>query len=136
VGVLVDRDYDPRLPAAAYARHHIVQGVINIGRNALLAVGALGRLVMRTRVRNNVSIGAQRHRLVALVEVEDNGPGVPPEISKTLFLPLVTSRPTGTGLGLAVAQDLVTRHSGIIEYTSQPGRTIFSMVLPLEGNAS
>ena len=74
-----------------------------------------------------------RHRLVAVIEVEDNGPGVPPDLIKTLFLPLVTGRSNGSGLGLAVAQDLATRHGGIIEFTSQPGRTVFSLLLPLEG---
>jgi two-component system nitrogen regulation sensor histidine kinase GlnL len=68
-----------------------------------------------------------------VIEVEDNGPGVPPELVKTLFLPLVTGRSNGSGLGLAVAQDLATRHGGIIEFTSQPGRTVFSLLLPLEG---
>jgi two-component system nitrogen regulation sensor histidine kinase GlnL len=80
-----------------------------------------------------VHIGKARHRLVAVVEVEDNGPGVPPDLIKTLFLPLVTGRSNGSGLGLAVAQDLATRHGGIIEFTSQPGRTVFSLLLPLEG---
>jgi two-component system nitrogen regulation sensor histidine kinase GlnL len=88
---------------------------------------------MRTRVRSNVYIGKVRHRLVSAIEVEDNGPGVPPDLIKTLFLPLVTGRSNGSGLGLAVAQDLATRHGGIIEFTSQPGRTVFSLLLPLEG---
>ena len=133
VGVQVERDYDPSLPDAAYDRHQIVQAMLNIARNAMQAVGPHGRIIIRTRVRANVSVGTRRHRLVAVVEVEDNGPGVPPELAKTLFLPLVTGRSNGTGLGLAVAQDLVTRHDGIIEYTSQPGRTVFSLILPLEG---
>jgi two-component system nitrogen regulation sensor histidine kinase GlnL len=97
------------------------------------AVGSHGRVTLRTRVRSGVGIGAVRHRLVAIIEVEDNGPGVPPELTKTLFLPLVTGRPGGTGLGLAVAQDLITRSGGIIEYNSQPGRTVFTLILPLEG---
>ncbi len=58
---------------------------------------------------------------------------MPPDLIKTLFLPLVTGRANGSGLGLAVAQDLATRHGGIIEFTSQPGRTVFSLLLPLEG---
>ncbi len=65
--------------------------------------------------------------------MEDDGPGVPPELLKTLFYPLVTGRSNGTGLGLAVAQDLVTRHGGIIEFNSERGRTVFSLLLPLEG---
>jgi two-component system nitrogen regulation sensor histidine kinase GlnL len=81
-----------------------------------------------------VGIGKVRHRLVAVIELEDNGPGVPPDLIKTLFLPLVTGRANGSGLGLAVAQDLATRHGGIIEFTSQPTRTVFSLLLPLEGS--
>jgi two-component system, NtrC family, nitrogen regulation sensor histidine kinase GlnL len=133
--VQVDRDYDPSLPDGVFDRNQIIQALLNVARNALQAVGPRGRIVLRTRARTNVSIGNQRHRLVADVEVEDSGPGVPPALVKTLFLPLVTGREHGTGLGLAVAQDLVTRHGGIIEFTSQPGRTIFSLLLPLEGSS-
>jgi two-component system, NtrC family, nitrogen regulation sensor histidine kinase GlnL len=87
--------------------------------------------VLRTRARSNVSIGPVRHRLVASVEVEDNGPGVPEELRSSIFYPLVSGRPNGTGLGLAVAQDLVTRHGGIIEFESKPRRTVFTLLLPL-----
>ena len=132
--VQVDRDYDPSLPDGWFDRNQIIQALLNVARNALQAIGPTGRIILRTRARTGVSIGRGRHRLVAEVEVEDNGPGVPPELAKTLFLPLVTGRENGTGLGLAVAQDLVTRHGGIIEFTSQPGQTIFSLLLPLEGS--
>ena len=132
-GVNIERDYDPSLPDGSFDRNQIVQAMLNVARNAMQAVGTQGKIVMRTRVRSNVSIGKVRHRLVGVVELEDNGPGVPPDLIKTLFLPLVTGRTNGTGLGLAVAQDLATRHGGIIEFTSQPGRTVFSLLLPLEG---
>jgi two-component system nitrogen regulation sensor histidine kinase GlnL len=69
---------------------------------------------------------------VANLQIEDNGHGVPPELTRSVFYPLVTSRPNGTGLGLAVAQDLVTRHRGIVEFESRPGCTVFSLLLPLE----
>ena len=57
------------------------------------------------------------------------------ELQQTLFLPLVTSRTEGTGLGLSVAQDMVARHEGVIEFESRPGRTVFSILLPLENGA-
>jgi len=132
-GVTIDRDYDPSLPDSRFDRDQIVQALLNVARNAMQAIGSHGRIVMRTRVRSGVNIGKVRHRLVQCVEVEDNGPGVLPELAKTLFLPLVTGRSNGSGLGLAVAQDLATRHGGIIEFASQPGRTVFSLLLPLEG---
>jgi len=132
-GVELVRDYDPSLPAAQFDRHQLIQALLNVARNAMQAIGERGRIVLRTRVRSGLSIGSTRHRLVADVQVEDDGPGVPPELMKTLFYPLVTGRSTGTGLGLAIAQDLVTRHGGIIEFDSERGRTVFSLLLPLEG---
>lgn len=130
--VRIERDYDPSLPEGMFDRNQVVQALLNVGRNALQALDNKGRIVMRTRVQTNVSIGPVRHRLVAAVQIEDTGKGVPPELAKTLFYPLVTGRTTGTGLGLAVAQDLISRHGGIIEFDSEPGRTIFTLLLPLE----
>lgn len=129
--VVIDRDYDPSLPEGLFDRNQLVQALLNVSRNAMQALGERGRIVLRTRVQNNISIGSKRHRLVAAVQVEDTGPGVPPELHKTLFYPLVTGRSNGTGLGLAVAQDIVVRHGGIIEFESEPGRTVFTLLLPL-----
>ncbi|HXY95691.1 MAG TPA: nitrogen regulation protein NR(II) [Steroidobacteraceae bacterium] len=133
-GVLVERDYDPSLPNAMLDRHQLIQALLNVGRNALQALssqGDTGHVVLRTRARSNVSIGPVRHRLVAAVQVEDSGPGVPEHLKSSIFYPLVTGRPNGTGLGLAVAQELVTRNGGIIEFESEPRRTVFTLLLPL-----
>ena len=70
-------------------------------------------------------------KLVARIEIEDNGPGVPEDISDTLFFPLVSGRDVATGLGLPLAQDLVNRHQGLIEYESEPGKTVFVVHLPI-----
>jgi two-component system nitrogen regulation sensor histidine kinase GlnL len=133
-GVVIDRDYDPSLPSGRFDRNQIIQALLNVARNALQAVDpSNGRVTLRTRALSNMSIGTVQHRLVANLQVEDNGHGVPPELHRSVFYPLVTSRPSGTGLGLAVAQDLVTRHRGIIEFESRPGHTVFSLLLPIEG---
>jgi two-component system nitrogen regulation sensor histidine kinase GlnL len=129
--VLIERDYDPSLPNGELDANQIIQALLNVGRNALQAVGERGRVLLRTRVLSNVSIGPIRHRLVGSVEVEDTGPGVPPDIADSIFFPLVTGRSNGTGLGLAVSQELVTRHGGLIEFQSRPGRTVFTILLPL-----
>jgi two-component system nitrogen regulation sensor histidine kinase GlnL len=135
-GVTVDRDYDPSLPALTIDPNHIIQAMLNLGRNAIQALSSEGvvapRLVLRTRAASNVSVGARRHRLVASIQFEDNGPGVLTEIRDTIFYPLVSGRSDGTGLGLGIAQDLVSRHGGLIEFDSSPGRTIFVISLPMD----
>ncbi|MBM5810858.1 MAG: PAS domain-containing sensor histidine kinase [Gammaproteobacteria bacterium] len=131
-GVAIERDYDPSLPLLALDRDLIVQAMLNLARNAIQALAGQGRLVLRSRALTQATIGAERHRLVASLQFEDDGPGVPPELGETIFYPLVSARPGGTGLGLAIAQDLATRHSGIIEFDSRPGRTVFSLLLPME----
>jgi two-component system nitrogen regulation sensor histidine kinase GlnL len=134
--VAIDRDYDPSLPALAVDPNHIIQAMLNLGRNAIQALSAAEvqspRLVLRTRAATSVSIGARRHRLVASIQFEDNGPGVLPEIRDTIFYPLVSGRSDGSGLGLGIAQDLVSRHGGLIEFDSAPGRTIFVIFLPMD----
>jgi two-component system nitrogen regulation sensor histidine kinase GlnL len=135
-GVIIDRDYDPSLPALAMDPNHIIQAMLNLGRNAIQALAGGGvrspRLVLRTRAATSVSIGARRHRLVASIQFEDNGPGVLTEIRDTIFYPLVSGRSGGSGLGLGIAQDLVSRHGGLIEFDSAPGRTIFVIFLPMD----
>ena len=79
----------------------------------------------------NFTIGDVRHPVVLNVEVEDDGPGIPDSLQDSVFYPLVTSRPEGTGLGLPVAQDLISRHGGLIEFESRPGRTVFQVRIPL-----
>jgi two-component system nitrogen regulation sensor histidine kinase GlnL len=130
-GVELVRDYDPSLPPLQGDRSQLIQAFLNIARNALQAVGERGRLIFRTRALSNFTLGGEPHRLVLSAEVEDSGPGIPEELKETIFYPLVTGKPTGTGLGLTIAQDLVARHGGLIEFTSQPGRTVFQLRLPV-----
>ncbi len=135
-GVVIERDYDPSLPRLRLDRNQVIQALLNLGRNAIQAVGARGRIVLRTRALTNASIGSRRYRIVASIQVEDDGPGVPSELEDTVFYPLVTGRKGGTGLGLAVAQDLVGRHDGLIEFESRPGRTVFTILLPFDNHES
>jgi two-component system nitrogen regulation sensor histidine kinase GlnL len=155
--VAIERDYDPSLPAIEVDPNHIIQAMLNLGRNAIQALSggregspardegtgaaasgaqspgaAAPRLTLRTRVATNVGIAGQRHRLVASIQFEDNGPGVPADIRDTIFYPLVSGRSEGSGLGLGIAQDLVSRHGGLIEFDSAPGRTIFVIYLPMD----
>jgi two-component system nitrogen regulation sensor histidine kinase GlnL len=129
-GVRFYRDYDPSLPPVTGDRDQLIQALLNIARNSIEAVGEAGEIVFRTRALTGYVISEQRHRLVLSVEIQDDGPGVPDDIRDSIFYPLVTGRQEGTGLGLPLAQDLVSRHGGLIEFESQPGKTIFMIRLP------
>ena len=109
------RDYDTSLPKISLDRDQIIQALINLVRNAAAALEGRGRIVFRTRATMSFTIGETRHRVIASIEIEDDGPGIPPELQDSIFYPLVTSRPEGTGLGLPVAQELLSRHDGLIE---------------------
>lgn len=131
-GLDLARDYDPSIPDFPADREQLIQAVLNIVRNAVQALAGSGRILIRTRAQRQITIGAHRHKLVARVDVIDDGPGVPPELQETLFYPLVTGHAEGVGLGLSIAQALVNRHGGIIECASRPGHTEFTILLPLE----
>ena len=127
----IRRDYDPGLPELDLDRDQMVQAFLNLVRNASTALDGQGTITLRTRAVSNFTIGDTRHRVVASIEIEDDGPGIPRDLQDSVFYPLVTSRPDGTGLGLPAAQELISRHDGLIEFDSRPGRTVFYVRLPL-----
>ena len=128
------RDYDPSIPDMTGDEEQLIQALLNIVNNALRAVGDEGEVTLKTRVLRHHTIGTTRHPLTIRVDIKDTGPGIPDEISETLFYPMVSASEGGTGLGLPLAQDIVNHHGGLIEYASQPGNTVFSVLLPLETN--
>ncbi len=127
----VVRDYDPSLPEVVMDQNQLTQAILNLLQNSSQALQGSGKIIIRTRVRSNVMLSQKMHRMAATIEIEDDGPGVPEDIADTLFYPLVTGKDDGTGLGLPLAQDLVNRHNGLIEYESIPGRTVFTVLLPI-----
>ena len=114
----------------------ILPTVLNIAQNATQALTARiaqgdARIVFRTRVVRQATLGKQRFRLALELHIEDNGPGVPESIRDRIFFPLVSGRDGGSGLGLTLAQTFVQQHQGIIECDSAPGQTIFRILMPI-----
>ena len=135
----IERDYDPSIPTLRADEAQIIQAVLNVLRNAQQALqengtgdGAPPRITVRTRIHRQVTLGLRRHRLAVRLELIDNGPGIPPEIMDKMFLPMISGRAAGSGLGLSIAQAIVSQHQGTIECTSEPGRTRFAIMLPVE----
>lgn len=131
-GLTIRREYDPGLPKVDLDRDQMVQAFLNLVRNAVAALDGQGTMTLRSRAVTNFTIGNTRHRVIASIEIEDDGPGIPSDLQDSIFYPLVTSRPDGTGLGLPMSQELISRHGGLIEFESRPGRTVFLVRIPLD----
>lgn len=134
-GVAIRRDYDTSLPDLIGDREKLIQVVLNIARNAVQAMQGHGEIIFRTRAERQVTLARKRYRVAIKLQIIDNGPGIPEEIRDRIFYPLVTGRAEGSGLGLTLAQTFITQHHGMIECESQPGRTCFTILLPLESTA-
>ena len=130
-GIKLHRDYDPSVPDVKVDPDMLLQALLNIARNACEAMGDKGNLTFKTRVVRKFTIGHQRHKLVANIEVIDDGPGIPADIKDKIFFPMVTGRAEGSGLGLSISQALIQQHEGLIECESEAGKTVFSVILPI-----
>ena len=128
----VRRDYDTSLPELVGDREQLIQAVLNIARNAAQAMAGQGEIILRTRALRQVTLAKKRYRLAMEIKVIDNGPGIPEDIRERMFYPLVSGREGGNGLGLTIAQNFIQHHHGTIDCSSQPGKTVFTLRLPVE----
>lgn len=127
----ITRDYDPSLPDTEADREQLIQAFLNVVQNAVQAIGKNGHIILRTRAKRRCTILQQQYKLVAVIEIIDDGPGIPPEIEREIFYPLITGRPEGTGLGLSITQSLIQRHGGSIDYQRADNKTVFRILIPL-----
>lgn len=138
-GIRFVEDYDPSLPPVLGNRDKLVQVFLNLVKNAAEAIGEKhdnGRILLQTAFRPGVRLsiaGADtRVTLPLMITVEDNGGGIPEHLKPHLFDPFVSTKPSGTGLGLALVAKIISDHGGVIECDSEPKRTAFRVLLPMQ----
>ena len=132
-------EYDPSLPPVPGDADQLMQVMQNLLKNAAEAAPAVGGVVMlRTAYRAGIKVRTPRggHESLPLqIEISDNGSGVPEDLLPHLFEPFVTSKSSGSGLGLALVSKIVADHGGVISCDSEPGFTVFRMLMPVASEA-
>ena len=126
--VAIEKDFDPSIPPIEADGSAIRQVVLNLLRNACQA-GAT-QLKIKTRVEYGNALLHSGHSRVIRVDVIDNGQGVPEALRSLLFLPLVTGRRDGTGLGLSLSQQIASAHGGLLSFEPLEQGSRFSLFLP------
>ncbi len=132
----INEEYDPSLPPVHGDRDLLLQVFLNLVKNAAEAApGTGGEIVLTSAYRHGFRLavpgGDGRRHLPLMVSVADNGSGIPDDLKPHLFDPFVTTKRNGTGLGLALVAKVIGDHGGVIEFDSQPRRTVFRVFLPV-----
>jgi two-component system, NtrC family, nitrogen regulation sensor histidine kinase GlnL len=133
------RDYDVSLPEFIGDREKLIQAVLNVARNAVQAMLQNNKknemnLDFITRAESQIVFHKKKHATAIRLDIVDNGPGIDSELLDKIFYPLVSGKEYGSGLGLSLAQNFITQHNGMIDCSSTPGKTTFSIILPIENN--
>ena len=135
-GIDLIKDYDPSIPEISIDIYLLEQSVLNLVKNAKesLEEGEVFSPEIRivTRVLRQEFLGQTQHKTVCSISVRDNGPGIPKDLKDSIFFPMISSKATGSGLGLSITQGIISQHNGIIKCESEPGKTEFSILIPIK----
>ena len=136
--ISVERDYDPSIPLLNVDDNLLGQVFYNLARNSVEAIDASkkgNKLILRTRIMYETFLNKSYYKSACLIEISDNGPGIPDDLIDSIFFPLVSTKEITSGLGLAIARGIINQHKGEIDCVSNSKGTTFSVILPIEDNS-
>jgi two-component system nitrogen regulation sensor histidine kinase GlnL len=128
------RDYDPSIPDIYGDENLFIHAVLNIVKNAMQAINIENEesfITISSRIAYSKPINGKVFSTICQIDIIDNGPGIPADIQEQVFFPMMSTKDDGSGLGLSIAQDIIRIHGGSIAFSSKPGNTIFSILLPM-----
>ena len=128
------RDYDPSIPDICGDENLFIHAVLNIVKNAMQAINIENEesfITISSRIAYSKPINGKVFSTICQIDIIDNGPGIPVDIQEQVFFPMMSTKDDGSGLGLSIAQDIIRIHGGSIAFSSKPGNTIFSILLPM-----
>jgi two-component system nitrogen regulation sensor histidine kinase GlnL len=128
------RDYDPSIPDIYGDENLFIHAVLNIVKNAMQAINIENEesfITISSRIAYSKPINGKVFSTICQIDIIDNGPGIPVDIQEQVFFPMMSTKDDGSGLGLSIAQDIIRIHGGSIAFSSKPGNTIFSILLPM-----
>ncbi|MBL6903229.1 MAG: histidine kinase [SAR86 cluster bacterium] len=128
------RDYDPSIPDIYGDENLFIHAVLNIVKNAMQAINIENEesfIKISSRIAYSKPINGKVFSTICQIDIIDNGPGIPADIQEQVFFPMMSTKDDGSGLGLSIAQDIIRIHGGSIAFSSKPGNTIFSILLPM-----
>jgi len=134
-GITLVEDYDPSIPDIYIDSYLLEQGILNLINNAKEALVESDILSPKIQVSTRIHqefLGETQHKTLCKISVFDNGPGVPNDIKESIFFPMISTKVKGSGLGLSITQRIISQHNGTVRCNSEPGKTIFSILIPVE----
>lgn len=129
--VTIERNYDASIPEVLIDRDQLIQVLINLVKNAYEAVGDEGLINITTRIERQKTINHTMHTSTLNIAVSDDGPGIKDDFFPNIFLPMISDKANGSGLGLPIAQKLVSLNGGELNCTSHYNGCVFEISLPL-----
>ena len=139
-GIEITKDYDPSIPDIYMDSYLLEQSILNLIKNAKESLVEAGetspKIEIHTRILHREFLGKSRHKTVCKITVLDNGPGIPENMKESIFFPMISGKNQGSGLGLSITQGIVSQHKGAVRFKSEPGKTEFSILIPIENKIS